>query len=62
MIHTIAEAVAGHAGETGVPGMMPHEVMGGIAVLIVLGVMLVILAVVGVWLLFRIDRRLHKDR
>jgi len=38
---------------------MPHEVMGGIAVLIVLGVILVVLVGIAVWLLRKIERRLR---
>jgi uncharacterized membrane protein len=59
MILTISEALAGHAGESGMSAM-PHEVMGGITILAVVGLVLVVLGAVGVWLLFRIERRLRK--
>jgi len=60
MIDAIADAVAGHAGDTGVPGMMPHELLGGIAILAGIGLALVILLAIGIWLLIRIERRLRK--
>ncbi len=50
---------AGHAGELEVPVVFPHEIMGGIALLAGIGVVLMILAAVGLWLLIRIDRRLR---
>lgn len=56
---TITEALAGHAGDTEVASPMPHEVMGGIAVLIGLGVILVALGGIVVWLLVRIERCLR---
>jgi hypothetical protein len=55
----LAEALAGHAGDADIAVPMPHEVMGGIAVLIVLGVILVVLAGWAVWLLRKIERRLR---
>ena len=60
MIGIIHEALAGHAGETGLPGAMPHEIMGGMAALAGIGVVLVLLGAAGVWLLFRIERHLRK--
>jgi hypothetical protein len=62
MIQTVAQPFAGHAGETGSISMMPHEIMGGMVILAVIGVVLVILGAVGVWLLFRIERRLRKGQ
>ncbi len=53
----ITEAFAGHAGDL---PPMPHEIMGGLAVLAVLGIVLVVLGALGVWLLFKIERRLRK--
>ena len=55
----LTDALAGHAGEGELAVPMPHEVMGGIAVLIVLGVILVVLGVIAVWLLRKIERRLR---
>ena len=56
----IAGAMAGHAGETSVPGMMPHELVGGIAILAGIGLALIILAAIGIWLLIRIERQVRK--
>ena len=51
-------AFAGHAGDAGTPLVFPHEIMGAVAVLAIIGLLLIMLAVVGIWLLVRIDRRL----
>lgn len=40
-------------------GLMPHEIMGGIALLVLLGLALVILGAIGIWILFRIERHLR---
>ena len=40
--------------------VFPHEVMGAVVVLIGIGTALIILALVGIWLLFRIHRRLEQ--
>jgi uncharacterized membrane protein len=55
----VSEAVAGHAGDAPI-GFLPHELMGGMAVLIIVGFVLILLGAAGVWLLFRIERRLRK--
>jgi hypothetical protein len=39
---------------------LPHEIMGGIAVLAVIGLVLIIIGGLGIWLLVRIERRLRK--
>jgi hypothetical protein len=39
---------------------MPHEVLGGIAMLAVVGIILIVIGIIGVWLLFKIERRLRK--
>jgi hypothetical protein len=57
----LTDALAGHAGDGELAVPMPHEVMGGIAVLIVLGVILVVLAGIAVWLLRKIERRLGRS-
>ncbi len=40
--------------------VFPHEVLGAVVVLIGIGTALLILALVGIWLLFRIHRRLEQ--
>ena len=55
----LAEAFDGHAGDGELAVPMPHEVMSGIAVLIVLGVILIVLSGIAVWLLRKIERRLR---
>ncbi len=50
--------------ETELSMVFPHEVMGAVVVLIGIGTALLILALVGIWLLFRIHWRLdqgHRD-
>jgi hypothetical protein len=51
-------AFAGHEGDAGSPMVFPHEIMGAVAVLGIIGLLLIVLAVAGIWLLVRIDRRL----
>ena len=43
-------------------GMMPHEVLAGVAILAGIGLALIVLGVIGIWLLFRIERHLRKFR
>jgi hypothetical protein len=50
---------AGHAGETGGSLMMPHEILGALVLLAGLGVAILLVGLVALWLLVRIDRRLH---
>lgn len=52
-------ALAGHAGDAGAPGMMPHEIMGALALVAVLGIVTLIVGLAALWLLIRIDRRLR---
>lgn len=59
-IVTLTAAFAGHVGDAGIAGPMPHEVLGGIAILAGIGLALIILAVVGIRLLVRIERHLRK--
>lgn len=59
MTSFIYQPWVGHAGEMGGIGMMPHELMGGMVLLALLGLALVILGAVGIWLLFRIERHLR---
>ena len=60
MIQTVSDAFAGHAGDTGIAGPMPHEVLGGVVILTGMGLVLIILAAIGIWLLVRIERHLRK--
>lgn len=57
MIH---EAWAGHAGETAVPAFMPHELMGGVVLLLLAVLALIVLAVATLVRVIRLDRRLRK--
>jgi hypothetical protein len=52
------EALAGHAGEGGLP--MPPEVMGAVGILIFIGIALLLLGALGIWFLVRIERRLRR--
>ncbi len=60
MIAATSDALAGHAGDAGLQAAMPHEVLGGIALLAVIGIILIVIGAMGVWLLFQIERRLRK--
>ena len=60
MIASDLQDFAGHASDAGVQAAMPHEVLGGIAMLAVVGIILIVIGVIGVWLLFKIERRLRK--
>lgn len=64
MLGTIARmadaAHAGHAGEAGPMTMLPHEMMGAIVGLAIIGIILVVLGLVGIWLLVRIHRQLKR--
>lgn len=53
-------AHAGHAAESGPVTVLPHEMMGAVAVLVSIGVVLVILGLVGIWLLVKIHRQLKQ--
>lgn len=55
-----SQVFAGHAGDAGLQAAMPHEVLGGIALLAVIGIILIVIGALGVWLLFKIERRLRK--
>lgn len=55
----IDSALAGHAGDAGSASLMPHEMMGALALLAILGIAALIVGLVAVWLLIRIDRRLR---
>jgi hypothetical protein len=59
MMATYSDALAGHAGDAGLVPAMPHEVLGGMAMLAVIGIVLIVIGAVGVWLLFKIERRLR---
>ena len=61
MILRVAEALGGHAGDTGA-AMMPHEVAAGMVILAGIGLALIVLAAAAVWLLVRIERHLRKLR
>jgi hypothetical protein len=55
----IDSALAGHAGDAGAPGLMPHEIAGALGLLAILVVATLLVGLVAVWLLLRIDRRLR---
>jgi len=59
MIASNSQAFAGHAGDAGLPPAMPHEVLGGMALLAAIGVVLIVIGAVAVWLLVKIERRLR---
>ena len=54
----VDRALAGHANEAAGPMVFPHEIMVAVVVLGLIGLLLIGLAVVGIWLLVRIDRRM----
>ncbi len=60
MIVSDLQVFAGHSRDAGVQAAMPHEVLGGIAMLGVIGIILIVIGAIGVWLLFKIERRLRK--
>ncbi len=51
---------AGHAGDMGSPFLMPHELMGWLVFLGILGLALLFLVGVALRVLLRIERRLKK--
>ena len=57
---TTSDALAGHAGDAGLQTPMPHEVLGGIAMLAAIGIILIVIGAMGVWLLVKIERHLRK--
>lgn len=59
MIASTPQVFAGHAGDGGVPSAMPHEVLGGMALLAIIGVVLIVIGSIAVWLLIRIERHLR---
>lgn len=56
-----SEAMAGHAGETGL-GILPHELFGAVVLLIGAVLFLIVLSALTLWLVFRIERRLRKPQ
>jgi hypothetical protein len=60
MIAATSDALGSHAGDAGLQAAMPHEVLGGIAMLAVIGIILIVIGAMGVWLLSKIERRLRK--
>lgn len=62
MITSHSQVFAGHAGDAGPPSVMPHEVLGGMALLAAIGVILIMIGVMAVWLLFKIERRLRQPK
>ncbi len=54
-------AQAGHAGDSGPVTVLPHEMMGAVAVLAVIGAILIVLGLVGIWFLIKIHRQLKQD-
>lgn len=59
MIVATSDALAGHAADSGLQAAMPHEILGGIAMLGVIGIILIAIGGMGVWLLFKIERYLR---
>ena len=55
----IDSALAGHAGDAGNASLMPHEMMGALVLVAILGIATLIVGLAAVWLLIRIDRRLR---
>ena len=55
----IDSALAGHAGDAGNASLMPHEMMGALVLVAILGIVTLIVGLAAVWLLIRIDRRLR---
>lgn len=43
-------------------GMMPHEILAAVALLAGIGLTLIVLGLIGIWLLFRIERHLRMPR
>ena len=62
MITSHSQVFAGHAGDAGLPSVMPHEVLGGMALLAAIGVILIMIGVMAVLLLFKIERRLRQPK
>jgi hypothetical protein len=60
MIATSPRIFVGHAADAGLPSAMPHEILGGMALLAAIGAILIVIGAMAVWLLFKIERRLRK--
>jgi hypothetical protein len=43
MIASASQAFAGHAGDTGLPSVMSHEILGGMALLAAIGAILIVI-------------------
>lgn len=56
----IDHAWAGHAGETTITAFMPHELMGGIVLLLLVLLVLVGLTAATLFKVLRLERRLGK--
>ncbi|MEW6247009.1 MAG: hypothetical protein AB1555_09895 [Nitrospirota bacterium] len=56
----IDPAFAGHAGETGIALLMPHEMMSGLALVAGLALLSLLLISLTAWKVRRIERRLHR--
>jgi len=54
----ISEAWAGHAGETTISAFMPHELMGGLVLLLLALLALLVLTVATLFRVVRLERRL----
>jgi uncharacterized membrane protein len=54
-------AFAGHGAEGGPVTVLPHEFMAAVVVFSLIGLLLVVLGLVGVWLLVKIHRRLQRN-
>ena len=61
MVGRMADAAhAGHAADAGPVTVLPHEMMGAAVVLAIIGAILVVLGIVGIWLLAKIHRQLKQ--
>ena len=48
MIASVSQVFAGHAGEAGLPLAIPHEVLGGMALLVAIGIILIVIGAMAV--------------
>lgn len=60
VVRMMDPAHAGHAGDAGPVTVLPHEMMGAVAVLATIGAILVVLGFAGIWLLAKIHRQLKQ--
>lgn len=56
------DALAGHAGESTLPPVMPHEILAAMTVLAVIGIALVVIGLIIIKLLVSIERHVRKPQ